>query len=247
MDIQVFVFNYAHFSQAKTLFDAFTGVGYDTYLLNCESPQDPSFEATDKILKLPNIYYSGQWNEALKLANKEVMFLINSDVTVKNPSRLMNRMKNHFIQHGDKAGIYSPNFWWTPWTYDPELLQHLGDNVRKVPMTDSTVWAIKTSLAQKTGQVPLEINNLGWGIEIVAAYYAHLEGKYVVRDYGIKLEHPQSTAYDRNLADTQFRLWIKQLKLDSKFWDYYNSRENFDFGWMGDDTPPPDRTKLTLA
>lgn len=240
MDIQVFVFNYAHFDQAMSLFNSFTGLGYDTYLLNCQSPHDPPFEATNKILKFPNIYYTGQWNEALRLANKEVLFLINADVKVKNPAKLMRRMHNFFTQFGNRAGIYAPNFYWTPWTFNPQLLPHLGDNVRRVPMTDSTVWAISTPLAMKTGEIPLSVNRLGWGIEIVAAYYASLENLLVVKDFGIKLEHPHETAYDRGHADRQFRTWIDKLHLGQAFWDYYDTRDRYEFGWMGDDEPPTD-------
>ncbi len=240
MRIQYFIFNYAHFTEARFLLDQLLASNCDAYLLNCESPKDPVFEQTDRIKKFPNIYYSGQWNEALKLLTGDVAFLINSDVSIKSVHRLHQKVTNFYTKWGDKAGIYAPNLWWTPWTYNPSLLEDIGDNCKKVPATDSTIWAISSTVAEQVGPLNLQINNLGWGIEIVAAYYCSMQNKLVVRDYSIKCGHPKNTAYDRHEADRQWRKWADVLGLGQDFWRYYNSRDNYGFGWNGNDTPAED-------
>lgn len=236
-EFQVFIFNYAHFEQASQLFYSFTDLGFDTYWLNCASNRDPSFPETEKIRKLPNIYYSGQWNEALKYASADVIFLINADVRFNNIDKIVYKLKMFYQKHGPKAGIYAPNIYWTPWTYNPSTLKDLGDGFKRVPNTDSTIWAVKTSIAHKIGPIDLKVNRLGWGIEQVASYYCDLENKYVVRDYAVKCDHPAHTAYDRGQADVEFRRWIEQLKLGKDFWKYYDSRDHFGFGCGDCDIP----------
>jgi hypothetical protein len=239
MHVQYFIFNYAHFTEAMALYDGFKDAGCDVFLLNCESPLDPIFEETDHIKKFGNIYYTGQWNEALKLLTGDAAFLINSDVKVKSIRRLISKTEAFFSKYGQKAGIYAPNLWWTPWTYNPALLEDIGNQLKKVPATDSTVWGVCSSIAHKVGPIDLNLNRLGWGIEIVAAYYCVLEGKLVVRDYSIKLEHPHHTAYNRAEADRQWRRWVDHLGLGKNFWNHYHSRQRYGFGWIGKDDPDP--------
>ena len=246
MKIQYFVFNYGHFDQAMWLYNSFTAEKCDVYLINCESPKDPPFEETDKIKKFPNIYYSGQWNEALKLFNGDVIFIVNSDVKIKSFSNLVRKMKNFYVKFGDKAGLYAPNHYWTPWTYDPSLLENVGVGLKKVPATDSTIWSVCADIAHKVGMIDLSINKLGWGIEILAAYYCYLEDKLVVRDYSIKCDHPCNTSYDRGRADHEWRTMIEKMKLGSDFWKYYDSRDKYGFGWQGNDEPQNEFFKKML-
>ena len=234
MEIQVFVFNYDHFWQAKDLYDQFEKLGYETYLLNCESPNDPVFEATSHIIKLPNVYYSGQWNIMLSKLIGDIAFITNADVIVPDIPRLMERLERAYARNN--IGLYAPNLAWTPWTYNPSLLPSIGDGLFQVPATDSTIWSVLSEIALKVGPLNLNINNLGWGIEVLAAWLCHKHDKKVVRDYGIKCIHPHATAYDRNLADTQFHNWTSNLGLGVDFWEYYNSREKYGFPYEGDDT-----------
>lgn len=240
MKIQYFIFNYAHFKEAMWLYNSFLAEGCDTYLLNCKSPYDPEFEETDRIKKLPNIYYSGQWNEALKLFDGDVIFIINSDVKVRSFSRLVYKTKNFYMKFGNKAGIYSPNHYWTPWTYNPAMLEDIGGGLKKVVCTDSTIWSVTADIAYKVGPMDLSINKLGWGIEVLAAWYCSMQDKLVIRDYSIKCDHPQHTAYDRTKADQEWRVMIGKMGVGPEFWKYYDTRMRYGFGWHGDDEPKPD-------
>ncbi len=228
------------------MFDSFTKLGYDTYLINCQCPNDPPFKQTDKVISLPNVYYSGQWNEALKLFTGDVAFILNSDVKIKDYKKVMNRLVDFYDKFGERAGLYSPNHYWTPWTYDPELLSDLGDGLKCVPATDSTLWSVCREIALKVGPMDLNVNKLGWGIEILAAWYCSMVDKLVVRDYGIKCQHPQNTSYDRYAADTEWRDMIDKMGVGDEFWQYYDTRERYGFGWTGDDTKYLQRKKLLL-
>jgi hypothetical protein len=246
MRIQVFIFNYALFKAAHDLYENFTNVGLDTFLLNCRHNNDPEFEATDRIKKYDNIFYSGLWNKALELTDADAIFLVNSDVTVFDYTRLMRRLTGFYEKYGDKAGIYAPNFHWTPWTYNPNMLEDLGDGLKCVPSTDSTIWCLPTSIAHKIGQMDLGINLFGWGIEVIAAYYCSLENKIVARDYGVRCAHPRATAYNRTAADRQWRSMVGKMNLGQGFWDYYNSRDKYGFGWQGNDDPEKFRVPTKL-
>ena len=237
MKIQVFIFNYNHFEDAMELFETFEELDYDTYLLNCKSPSDPEFKETDRIKKYENIYYSGQWNEMIWLSSCDVVLIINSDVKIPKPRLLMKRLENFYTSYGKKAGIYAPNYEWTPWTYNPSLLPSLELGLKEVPTTDSTIWAVTHEIAKKVDFIDTKINLFGWGIEIVAAYFCKLEGKYVVRDYALKCYHPRNTGYSRYEADIQWREWIAKKGFGKGFWEYYNTRDLYEFGWDGDYQP----------
>jgi len=228
MKIQYFVFNYAHFHEAKDLLNRFLNEGLDAYLLSNEAPNDPEYEETDRVKKFSNIFYTGQWNEALKLFNADILFITNADVTINSIPELVSKMTNFYEKY--KSDLYAPNHYWTSWTFDPNLLEDLEPNLKLVPMTDSTIWSISADIVQKVGQIDLDINKLGWGIEILAAWYCKQLGKYVVRDYSVKYKHPRSTKYNRHEADKQFRKMISSRGLGQEFWKYYNSRNKFGFG-----------------
>jgi len=233
MNVQVFIFNYAHFSSALKLFYDFTNLKFDTYLINCESPNDPEFEETDKIKKFPNIYYSGQWNEALKLFTADVGLFVNSDVKLTEMERIMNRLRKFYRTFGKRAGIYAPNVSWTPWTYNPKLLPEVRAGYKIVPGTDSVIWSVTKPIAFKLGPIDLSVNKLGWGIELVASYYCFLESKLVVRDYMVKCFHPRATSYNRNNADRQWKEMINRMKIGKQFWNYYDTIHRYQFGWNG--------------
>lgn len=229
-DVQVFIFNYGLFNAAHNLYKTFEDLEYDTYLLNCASNKDPEFNPTDKIIKLPNVYYSGQWNEALKLLNKKIMLIICSDIKINNPSLLMNKMNRYYKKYADKAGIYAPNADWTPWTYNPNLLQNLGNGCKEVVCTDSMIWSLTKEIAEKVGFIDTKINKIGWGIELLAGWYCKKYNKYVARDYSIKVQHPRNSTYNRNQADREFKEMIRKLPNAQDFWNYYNSRHMYGFG-----------------
>lgn len=235
MNIQVFIFNYKFFHQGLNLYNSFKKLNYKTHLLNCSHPNDPPFDSTDEIKMLPNIHYSGQWNEALKLLEPktDVFLIVCSDVTIKSPKILMNKLESFYNKYGDNAGIYAPNAWWTPWTYNPKLLKDLGKGCKEVVATDSMIWSVHKSMAQKVGPIDLSINKIGWGIEILASLYCKQNKRLVARDYSVVVDHPQSSAYDRTKADQEFRNMISKLPNSQQFWDHYNSRNKYEFGWHG--------------
>lgn len=229
--IETFIFNYGRFADAMSLYRGFTKVGCPTFLLNCQHVDDPPFQETETIRKFGNIYYSGQWNEALKLATADVLLIINSDVEVPSPRKLVAKCRRFYEEYGERAAIYAPNHYWTPWTYKVHLLNDLGNGLRECPATDSTIWAVSRDLAHKVGPMDLAVNKLGWGIEVVAAYLGSKEGRLTVRDYSFKLKHPEGSAYDRIKADLEQREMYRRMGLDTpEFWEYYNSRDKFGFG-----------------
>lgn len=227
MKIQYFVFSYEHYPQARALFDAFMDHGCDAYLLNCHSDKDPPFKTTNRIRRFPNIFYSGQWNEALKIFSGDVLFITNADVDIPSVESLVEKMTAFYEKFGENAGLYAPDHHFTPWTYDISLLEDIGDGLKKVPATDSTIWSVCAPIARKVGPMDLWTNRLGWGIEILAAWYCYNDNKLVVRDYSIKCEHPKGTSYDREAAHNELDAMVRKMGIEKEFWRHYYSRGNF--------------------
>jgi hypothetical protein len=231
MKTQVFIFNYSRFDQAINLFDQFNNEKIETFLINCHCENDPDFEETEKIIKLPNLGYSGQWNKTVELSNCDVILIINSDVYIPNIKKLIRRMNLFYENYEDKGAIYAPNVDWTTWSFDPYSLEKLKLGFRKVPGTDSTIWSLRQEIVLQVGKIDLDKNSLGWGIENLASYFSHKDKKLVVRDYKIKCLHPKQTLYSREKAMIQFENWIKSLKIDEEyFWEIYNKRYEHEFG-----------------
>ena len=225
--IEFFIFNYGRFDNAKQLLSTFQSLGFDSYIINCASDKDPEFEETDFIKKLPNVYWTGQWNKMLEIASKELIFIVNSDVEIPDPKLLIDKCLN-FYQH-PRSGIYAPNINHTDWEYDEERLDQVLDGCKIVVGTDSSCWSLRREIATAVGEVDLSINKLGWGIEILAAYYATTVGLYVVRDYSVLVKHPRSSAYSHQDAVKQQEAMFRHLGLGKSFDMYYNSRKFMGF------------------
>jgi hypothetical protein len=231
MKIQVFIFNYSRFQQSNELLKLFDNEKIESFIINCHHENDPNFEETNKIIKLPNLGYSGQWNKTLEIANCDVLLIVNSDVLIPSIKKLIKRMKLFYEYYENQAGVYAPNVDWTTWSFNPYSLEKIKFGFRKVPGTDSTIWSLRQEIALQVGKIDLEKNHLGWGIENLASYFSHKNNKLVVRDYKIKCKHPNESLYSRENAMKQFENWIDSLKIDKEyFWQLYKKREDYEFG-----------------
>ena len=235
MKIQVFIFNYELFEKACALLQDFTNIGLDTYLINCKSDKDPKFSQTKKIIKIPNLYWAGQWNKSLEIAKKsdsDIIFFIDSDVIIKNKKYLIKRMAEFYSEFQNSA-IYAPNVYWTPWTFNPKLLREIKKGIFEVPSTDTTIWSVRKEIALEIGPINLNINKFGWKTEILASYLSKRKNKLVVRDYKIKCLHPDGTKYDRDSAEKFGNDWIEKIlkeKYKKEFFDLCDSVGSFGFG-----------------
>lgn len=83
--------------------------------------------------------------------------------------------------------------------------------VEIVYRTDSIVWAVTVRSVERLRALDYECNNLGFGIDLVAATFAFGRRLLIVRDTGVVVGHPEGTGYDRAEALRQEAVFFRQL------------------------------------
>ncbi len=164
-------------------------------------------------------YYGHLWNEALRLHDARVLGIITSDARIADVPRLLDRMRRAFATF-DKLWCYAPNVDHTPWQYRLDALLRLSADMYHVPTTDGICWFLRTELAHMVGPVPLEVNHLGWGIDVLAAICCARAGRWTVRDYGITILHPAGSGYSRDEAARQELAMADHLGLGAEYRGY---------------------------
>lgn len=217
-DFQVFIFNYGLMNKALALQKQFTDIGIDAYILDSDSGNE--VPEGNNIYAFENIYYSGLWNEALELFTGSHMMIITSDVEIPDASKLVKNAKAFY--KSDKAWIYAPNVNYTFWDYEPSALADYSRDLKIVPNTDGMCWALSSDAAFSVGNIDIEINKIGFGIDLLAAMMAGREGKLVVRDYSITVKHPQTRSYDSKEAEKQEFAWIDSIGYIREYIQYRN-------------------------
>lgn len=163
----------------------------------------------DKIY--PNIYYSGLYNEALRIfleSEFKLMLFMTSDVSIPDPVKLIQNIE--FVMSDDRVGLYGPvsaggvHFWGMP--------AHTG-NVREVPYVEGFCFIAHRRLLEKLGVIDTRVNMLGWGIDIALGYVSNCLGLQVLIDDRIEIVHPKATGYNRSSADDQMNKWLRNQKI----------------------------------
>jgi hypothetical protein len=217
-DLQVFIFNYGLMENAQKLYSQFEALGVNAVILDSDSGKDvPDLEY---IHAFDNVYYSGLWNEALNLFTGSHMLIVTSDVEIPDARKLVNNAKMFY--KSDKAWIYAPNVNYTFWDYETSALPDYSRDVKIVPNTDGMCWMLNSDAAFSVGNIDIEINKIGFGIDLLAAMFASREGKIVGRDYSITVKHPQTRSYDSGDAEKQEFQWIESLGYYREYIQYRN-------------------------
>ena len=217
-DLQVFIFNYGLMENAQKLYSQFEALGVNAVILDSDSGKDvPDLEY---IHAFDNVYYSGLWNEALNLFTGSHMLIVTSDVEIPDARKLVNNAKMFY--KSDNAWIYAPNVNYTFWDYETSALPDYSRDVKIVPNTDGMCWMLNSDAAFSVGNIDIEINKIGFGIDLLAAMFASREGKIVGRDYSITVKHPQTRSYDSGDAEKQEFQWIESLGYYREYIQYRN-------------------------
>ena len=102
-----------------------------------------------------------------------------------------------------------------------------------VPATDSVIWSLRKEIAIEVGKIDLELNKLGWGIEVLASYFSKLKNQHVVRDYKVFCRHPKSTSYWKAEARQQQENWFNSFDFSEDLWKHYKTRYKYGFNKSG--------------
>lgn len=210
------VFNYNCNDNAVKLAEAFRELS-TTYLVDSGSDfeNDHQKDPFDKLL--PNVFYCGMINEIIgKLQDQcEVICFVASDVKVKDAEHLLQRLKDAF-EH-PRVGVYAPSVN-KEGSNHPQMHQKGTGGLRKAVFVDGFCFAVRTGILRKLYPIDVELNRIGWGIDVYLSYLA-LKGKMItVVDDAVEVEHyvgPNNHPNPRefiNAAKSQRANWFKSLE-----------------------------------
>ncbi|MEY4384357.1 MAG: hypothetical protein RI995_1899 [Bacteroidota bacterium] len=197
-DIQVSIVNYNLNSASNKLKKLFsTQFNFVEVIDSGSKEKDPGFILFD------NIYYSGLFNESVKLTqknNKKWLFLICSDVelTPENFSKLSTTFQ--LPQSWESIGVYAPSSTGRSHQF---CKNYQTNNLRIVPMVEGFCFMAHMDVLKEIYPVDSTVNLLGWGIDVLKGYFTHQQNRYCVIDDTCEVHHPDDCGYENIQADQQ--------------------------------------------
>jgi hypothetical protein len=154
-------------------------------------------------------YFSEQWNKAVELFSGDIFFQIQADVSFNHFERLFENIRSCFRSH--PIGVYEPCIEFSGFQCDKSDLQHVAQDIYRVPLTDSICWFIASDILFQLPPIDPSVNFYGWGVCAAISAIAHLNKKLSVRDYEFIVNHPRSRGYSKDKAMNDRRRYREQL------------------------------------
>lgn len=164
-------------------------------------------------VNLENIYYSGLVNEAWRLAKEGeypwvVILTSDLEISEENVPALVRRMEK--ISWSTNVGLYQPansrkgtSHWHSRYKWPPII--------RRRWFQEGWFHMVRVDLLDKICPIDLNVNRLGWGIDVVLSYFSVLSRRLILVDSGVTVEHPAGTGYNREEAERQMWEWYKTI------------------------------------
>jgi hypothetical protein len=160
---------------------------YKTLLIDNSSPTPPRM--ADIIL--PNHRYTGLWNTAVRLAlehNKEWLLFVASDVQLPDASLFAACVQT--VLKNSSIGIYSPALRSDSRLSYSACFQRGTGKLRECYVVEGFFFLARTNILERLYPVTIEECRFGFGIDLMAAYYAYHTGHKVVVDDRVVIYHP---------------------------------------------------------
>jgi hypothetical protein len=208
------VVNYDHNPQAVHLKKQLSAA-FDTIIIDSGSPvQLDEFD-----IKLENVGYSGLFNAAAAQTiaqDYEWLFLICSDVTIRSED--VRPLRSYMNQLGEDIGVYSPS---ASGRCHAHCRNAATVGLRDVLYVEGYTFLARRSILDKVYPVDLELNRLGWGLDVCKGYACKTAGLRCVVDDRITVHHETGTGYSTKAARSQMLAWMDSSPLDGLrgFWN----------------------------
>jgi len=205
-DILFCIFNYHEAANAEFLYRELHST-FTCHIIDADSGERPDPCGGDTIY-LPNVYYSGMMHHAIKMAedgNYPYMFFICSDVIISHES--IECLKTILLNESfSNVGVYCPShtddsYTWVAWSYSG----HSGKR-REVAFAEGMLGMYAQRVYKKLE--PLDINPHGWGLDLVACYYARLWGMKCEIDDRLSITHPKGDVHKNTIARDEAREYL---------------------------------------
>lgn len=151
-------------------------------------------------------YFSEQFKTALNLFDEEkydFFFHVQADASYEDWESILNSAKDSFEKYN--WGVFAPNVDDTFYIGERTDLFSLKDDLMVVANTDNTCWIVHKDMIylMKENIDLMENNQLGWGWDLLICAFAHIEKRYVIRDYKFTVNHPLSSGYKKDQAEQE--------------------------------------------
>jgi hypothetical protein len=164
--------------------------------------------------QVPNAFFYGRkFRETLALFRGDIMLHLHADASTDDWASVITSVERCYAEIPDLE-VWASGIDASPL---PDRQVAAGraslPGVEIVYRTDSIVWAITARCVERFRALDFDCNNLGWGLDLVAAAFAHTHRRLAVRDTNVVVKHPLTTGYDRREAARQEIVFFRQLEL----------------------------------
>jgi glycosyltransferase involved in cell wall biosynthesis len=195
---------------------------FDTVIL--DSGSQPRCEHPTAVA-LDNIYYSGLTNEAhqrAKAGNYPWTVIITSDLKISAKNEKALRLRMEKISYATNVGLYQPGNSRKGRSHRQSKAR-IWPGMRRSNFQEGWFHMVRTDLLDEICPINLDINRLGWGIDMALSYYANAKGLLILVDNDVTIVHPGGTGYSNKEADRQMENWFRSLE---GFQDPFHMKKN---------------------
>ena len=205
-DILFCIFNYREASNAGFLYRELSP-SFDCHIIDADSGERPDPCGGDTVY-LPNVFYTGMMHQAITMANEghyPYLFFICSDVRMSHDA-LQRLTQILLTETFEGVGVYCPShaddsYTWAAWSY-----QRRSGGRRTVPFAEGMLGMYSARVLNQLE--PLDINPHGWGLDVVACFYARHWGLKIEIDDRLAITHPKGDVHKNTLARKEAREYI---------------------------------------
>ena len=200
------IFNYRDAQNAEYLYHELSDT-FECHIIDADSGEKPDACGGDTVY-LPNVYYSGMMHHAITMAKEGAypyLFFICSDVRMSR--KAIATLKSILLSESfDGVGVYCPahaddSYTWVAWSYS----RHSGGR-RSVAFAEGMLGMYCQDVYSQLE--PLDINPHGWGLDLVACFYARHWDLRCEIDDRLTITHPKGDVHKNTLARNEARAYL---------------------------------------
>ena len=134
--------------------------------------------------------------------------VVTSDIEIdaKNTEKLIAGMQD--MLRTANVGLYQPSCalsWHGRALY--QSVCHYTGRLRRVNFQEGWFHLVCREILDAVLPVDLELNRMGWGIDLAFSHVARIKRMLVLVDDRVRVVHPKGTGYNREAALAQMRRW----------------------------------------
>lgn len=175
---------------------------FDVVLIDSGSDDNTGFD-----VKLPNVYYTGLFNESIRLTKekgKKYLYFIASDVFIEDAKSIWECIKDL------NDDIYT----WAPSSKGQSAKQCKNMNtafIRDVNYVEGFTFLAKIDVLEPFYPVSLIDNKYGYGLDLLTGYYCKELGGRCVVDDRVEVYHKEGTGYNSTEATQYMNHYLNKI------------------------------------